>query len=333
MALSIFRQVQAAYAQKHAQAQERAGERQRAVYAQLPELNNIDAQLAGLYRQVLSQALAGEIKTGDVAGIVNARAEALQAEKKRLLSEAGYDESVFEPHYECALCRDTGSIEKDGRSSRCTCFNRALVQAACESRDFPPLDSDACFEAADFSVFSDKAPGSMAGRKSQRAVMRQLYAFAKDDFAGRFPDTRKRNLILSGGTGLGKTYLCQCIAREVLSKGYSVLPLTAYHLIEILRAYHCGAEDADTMDALKTADLLIIDDLGAEPLYNNVTVEHLFTLISERSLYKRHNIVATNLSVTAFRDRYGERIASRLTDAKISYVFNLLGEDIRLRRG
>lgn len=114
------------------------------------------------------------------------------------------------------------------------------------------------------------------------------YAFQYgEEYAQNFPDNSKRNLLLYGPSGLGKTYLLNCIARRVLDRGFSVLKVTAYRMLEGMRNAHMGEDDQGELRMMMECELLLIDDLGTEPLLRNVSLEYLFTLFNERMVNRR----------------------------------------------
>ena len=76
--------------------------------------------------------------------------------------------------------------------------------------------------------------------------------------------------------------------------------------------------------------LLLIDDLGTEPMMRNITVEYLFTLLNERIAAKRHTVIATNLSPVQLQERYGERVMSRILDRSRGVALKFVGRDVRL---
>ena len=99
-------------------------------------------------------------------------------------------------------------------------------------------------------------------------------------YSEAFPDNPAPNIILTGGeTGTGKTFMLSCVAARVLERGYTVLALTSARLIELLKK-NLYSEGAD-MERLYSVDLLLIDELGMEPMLNNVTIESLFAVINE----------------------------------------------------
>jgi len=73
--------------------------------------------------------------------------------------------------------------------------------------------------------------------------------------------------------------------------------------------------------------LLIIDDLGTE-LTNNFVASQLFSLINDRHLQQKAVVISTNLSLEDFRNRYSDRIFSRITS---NYeLCKITGPDIRM---
>lgn len=150
-------------------------------------------------------------------------------------------------------------------------------------------------------------------------------------FCDKFPDTKKRIFTLMGKSGTGKTFLASCAASAVLKKGCSVVFVTAFRFVSDACRYHTTFDD--TRDGFLRpyldCDLMIIDDLGTEAVYKNITLEYLYLVINERQLEGKHSIFTTNLHVDALRARYGERISSRLMDKKTCYATEFDGGDIR----
>ena len=146
-------------------------------------------------------------------------------------------------------------------------------------------------------------------------------------YSEAFPDNPAPNIILTGETGTGKTFMLSCVAARVLERGYTVLALTSARLIELLKK-NLYSEGAD-MERLYSVDLLLIDELGMEPMLNNVTIESLFAVINERLRRRKAVLVTTNLTPSDIKARYTERIASRLLDKGSSQVYRLSGIDLR----
>jgi DNA replication protein DnaC len=153
------------------------------------------------------------------------------------------------------------------------------------------------------------------------------------DFITQF-DTHARNLLFYGDTGVGKTFLTNCIARELLDTSHTVIYLTAFHLVDILQNNTFGQDDLDDssenmFDYILDCDLLIIDDLGTE-LNNSFVTSQLFLCINERLGMRKSTIISTNLSLDELQNEYSERIFSRLVS---NYeIMLILGDDIRIKK-
>ena len=79
-------------------------------------------------------------------------------------------------------------------------------------------------------------------------------------------------------------------------------------------------------------ELLLIDDLGTEPMLENITVEYLFTLLNERRSGRLPTLIATNLTPRELQARYTERIFSRMVDRSDTELLHFIGQDVRLTR-
>ena len=139
----------------------------------------------------------------------------------------------------------------------------------------------------------------------------------------------KTNINIIGGAGSGKTFMLECVANELIKKGVVVSFKTAFELNELARLYHIG-KSYDFSDCLN-AEVLLIDDLGTEPVLKNVTKEYLYNLINTRQINNKPTLISTNLSLENILDRYDERIFSRLGNKNLSTVIHLVSQDKRLK--
>jgi DNA replication protein DnaC len=144
-------------------------------------------------------------------------------------------------------------------------------------------------------------------------------------------DNKPKNLFFYGDTGVGKTFLSNCVAKELLEQGKSVIYFTAFQLFDIL-SKGVFERDADAIAAHQNifdCDLLIIDDLGTE-FANSFTTSQLFLCVNERILRNKSTIISTNLDMNQIVDIYSERTLSRIIS---NYsIIKLFGDDIRIKK-
>ena len=151
-------------------------------------------------------------------------------------------------------------------------------------------------------------------------------------YAANFPG-EQGNLLFSGNTGLGKTFLSACIATEVTEKGCSVAYESAPHLFANLEKAKFTADpelraQAEAKCSKYTAcDLLILDDLGTE-LSGQFVTAALYSLINDRILMGKSTIISTNLNNEEIENRYSPQILSRIRGhfRRVGFV----GDDIRV---
>ena len=258
-------------------------------------------------------------RRAELADRMKRRGQAINAEIRALLKDAGLPENQLEPRWRCARCRDTGYVG-DAPARFCDCFEARLLKRQHED------GSMAGVEEQNFDTFDENRIPVEGGQLEQMVSLRNLCA----DYADRFPDTPFRNLLLTGAGGLGKTFLLNCIFERVTARGFAAVRVTAFRMFEAMRQQHVGNDERyDGFTSLIEAPLLLIDDLGTEPMMRNITLEYLFTLLNERIAGNRHTVVATNLTPAQLKERYGERVASRLLDRSRCCMIRLEGKDLR----
>lgn len=240
------------------------------------------------------------------------------------LAACGLPADTLAPVYDCPLCRDEGVVY-DPTRRLCTCFETELNRRILDELGLLP---EMTFERFNERLFSDTP---VVGRLSQRVMMKQNRVVC-EQYADAYPETGVRDLLLTGKSGLGKTFLLQAIAHRVAERGMSVTYLSAYRLLETMRKAYFE-NNSDILQPLMDAPLLLVDDLGTEPLMENITVTQLFNLLNERQNAGRHTILSTNLNLEELRLRYTERIVSRLLDETHCRVIKFIGEDVRERLG
>ena len=257
------------------------------------------------------------------------KARLLDATKKKRLIQLDLPVDYLDPIYQCAKCRDTGYAGEPIREM-CACMEKRLIDRLYESaRERGTADQK--FETFDETLFPDTE--LVDGVNTQKRIALRARRMCRE-YAEAYPETDTLNILLTGNTGLGKTFLLHCIENKLLDRGFSPICVTAYRLFETMRGAHFSdAEKRQEFDELVHCDILLIDDLGTEPVMQNITREYLFTLLNERLTQQRHTVIATNLSILELKELYGERVFSRLLDTVNVTPAQLRGKDLRMIAG
>ena len=286
-----------------------------------PEIAQLRARSAELaldaMRSILRRGSAEDRRA--VAEDMKAKGRAINARIRELLREAGLPEDHLAERFRCPLCKDTGYVG-EAPSRFCECFEQRLRLRQHEDGSMAGLDEQ------NFDRFDATLAPEEDGQRDRLVKARNIC----QRYADSFPDTEYRNLLLCGAGGLGKTFLLNCVFERVTVRGFSAVRITAFRMFEAMRRQHVGNDpDYDGFSSLVEVPLLLIDDLGAEPMMRNITLEYLFTLLNERIIAKRHTVIATNLLPVQLKERYGERVASRLLDRSLCASILFRGKDMR----
>ena len=225
----------------------------------------------------------------------------------------GFTDKDFLIKYECSTCSDTGGLEN---GTRCKCYKKLLHKLTLEELGLEKKSLHS-FKRAGYKDLND---------------LDKIYT-KMQSYCDKFPDTDK-NIVIAGSVGTGKSYLAKCIANDLISRDFNVVFISACELNSILLKYHTAPIDDKGiyLDLLTECDLLIIDDLGSEPIYKNVTEEYLLMIITERMTKGNPFIITTNLEQEQLLDRYGDRTLSRLNDKRHGVFIKIQGEDLRRKR-
>ncbi len=233
--------------------------------------------------------------------------EDLKLKIEKYLSDRNIDVSRLKPKYECPICNDTGVV--GGRVCKCL-LNKLNSEI-----------SKSCSSSTNFKTFDMCNPN----------IMDEVDKKAKDKLVSwceNYPNVSKININILGVAGSGKTFFLECLAGSLINKGHSVCFKTAFELNELARLYHIG-KSYEFMDCVNS-EILLIDDLGTEPIIKNVSKEYLYNLINTRQIKNLATIISTNLSLNDLLDRYDERIFSRLVNKNLSLTIQLTSKDKRI---
>ena len=295
--------------------------RYKEVYEKAPRLQTLDHTISEL-----SVRQAHKLLDGDSAALTVLKNDLhlLFEEKRMLLEQMGLPVDYLEPVYTCPDCRDTGYIG----DRKCHCFEKAIINFLYTQSNLQKILEKENFSTLSMEYYSTGHIDPLTGRTAQEAMktaVRACKEFVKD-----FPRGEK-NLLLCGDTGVGKTFLTHCVAKEILDRTFSVIYFTASRLFDIFAKKQFDKDENAVLDyeRIYECDLLIIDDLGTE-FSNAFTTSQLFVCLNERLLRKKSTIISTNLSPDDLNTLYSERVFSRITSAYT--ILRMTGDDIRIQK-
>ncbi len=239
------------------------------------------------------------------------KVESLRKKRDSVIAKLNVADKLA-PKPACPICDDTGRVG----NRYCSCVKKLAFEQADGLIELP-LHS---FSEIDFSLFEGDAIAQF------RTIAGDLAIICK-----KGDEAKRKNVNLLGSTGTGKTFLASCMAHEYLEHDKTVVFLTAFSFVSRLLAYHTAklSDKNEFMLPLIDCDALVIDDLGTESIFKNVTVEYLYSVVNERQIRGKLTVITSNLSIDEIAVRYGERIASRLFDKRLCYTRELSFADIR----
>ncbi|MBR5294304.1 MAG: ATP-binding protein [Oscillospiraceae bacterium] len=290
----------------------------RIAYDQQPRLREIDRQL----RMTMAQAARAVFAGGDAERLMNEAKEQnleLQREREWIIEEQ------FEPGFldESPICPTCSGLGYVG-STMCDCLAELCRQEQKKELTFLSAGRES-FDQFRLDYYSDRVDPRLGF--SPRSVMEKTYQNCRRYALGF--TMKAGNLLFSGNTGLGKTFLSACIARSVADQGFSVVYESAGHLFSALEKarFENNEENRRAAAKYRECDLLILDDLGTE-LPGQFVTAALYSLVNDRLLENKPTIISTNLSEEELVRRYNPQIASRLRGSYRRMAF--VGDDIRL---
>ena len=284
------------------------------VYEQVDGYKDLDLSVSSISVEYGKRMLSGD---DDALSGLKAALQDLSERKKRLLFPAGFPADYLEPVYDCPDCKDTGY--KNGE--KCRCFKQQMISLLYEQSNIHKLLETENFSRLSYEYYSGE---DLAAFERAVSICRS--------FINEF-DQKYANLFFYGTVGCGKSFLSCCVAKELIEAGHSVIYFSAIGLFEFLSRYSFDHKNKENLynafEDLYNCDLVIIDDLGTE-ITNSFVTSELFSCLNERHIRKRSTIISTNLSLGELRDRYSDRIFSRITS---NYeVCKLSGQDIRMHK-
>ena len=267
-----------------------------------------------LNEEAMNRALGNEEINKLNKRIVEIKSLALQGklteeiDKEYDVLTAKYNEALkaYMPNiqYECPICHDTGIVN----NKYCNCFiNRYMqgIKQMSSQSSLPNFKFSNCnFDKYDLS-------------EAQRMYYDKIYE-KMELYTQKYPNVVNKNISIRGNVGCGKTCLMSAIANALLERSINVLFFTSFELSELMRNAHLNYKD-NSLQIVTDADVLIIDDIGAEPIRNNINITYLQAILDSRITHDKSTFFTTNLTALQLMNKYGERVMSRLLDNSLSF--------------
>ncbi len=280
-------------------------EKKERIYQQLPQLREINRKIATL----LMNTVANNTSITET----KKELEQMMLERNRILMEHGYDTHYLEDYFECPLCRDEGFVNGEP----CECYQKLIREEAYLISNLAHRIQTENFGTFSLDIHSE--------RRYIESIVQKAKQYCKKE------SSVKKNLLFSGPTGTGKSFLSSCIAKEFLDSGHFVLYLSATKMAELLEAQKFRREDTESLEYaqyVETCDLLILDDLGTEYAFG-YPQSRMFDLLEQRMIDGKRTVISTNLSLNELNQKYSPRFVSRILGNYEILIFK--GDDLRYR--
>ncbi|SHJ57571.1 DNA replication protein DnaC [Geosporobacter subterraneus DSM 17957] len=294
------------------------------VYSKIPKIKAIDEEIAGTGVLIAKTILNHPGNYEKALEEIQSKMEYLKQEKAILLTENNIPLDYLEPAFQCPHCKDTGYSPS---GEKCSCFKQKLINRAYAMSNLSKILEKQNFQTFNIHLFSDE---KFENRDwTPRQNMLQVLNVC-EGFVHNFDSKQRENLLFYGTTGLGKTFMCNCIAKALLDKGKIVVYQTAFKILEILEDYKFNKNRTPDTEVsyqlLFDCDLLIIDDLGTE-LTNTFTNTEVFNILNTRLIHDKNILISTNLSPIEIANTYSDRIFSRIFGEFT--ILEFYGKDVR----
>lgn len=335
MEQSVLKSVLREYEIKRTKAIQDAENRKKELLEINPHLSEIEAELAHISITISKEILQTESNEHNkLLTDLKKKLNELIKEKNTFLKTLSKDSNYLKPHFECKHCKDTGYIEKNGASVMCNCLKQNIFNIYYNKSNIGNLKKEN-FSKFNLNVFSNEK--NLEAYKSKISPQENMEIIKEKaiNFIKNFNNPDEKNLLFTGNTGLGKTFLTNCIANEILAQEKTVLYQTAPVMFDEIINAKFGKENSnfDLLKNILTCDLLIIDDLGTEHT-SELYITELFTIINTRLLNQNNKItktiISTNLRPDEIEKIYTTRISSRL--AGYYRILRFFGDDLRFKK-
>ena len=303
-------------------------ERINEIHERFPEIKKLSDQIRDNGIKMAKAAL-GSTSNEELEKLSDYQ-EKLIYQKNRSLEENNIPSDYLKLKYDCNICKDTGFVES---GVQCKCFKQKIINSLYRMSNLEKILEKDNFSNFNLDLYPDEIVEGYdkSPKENMRDIIMDVYHYIQN--FGTYSSDEKNNLLFWGKPGLGKTFLCSCIAKDILNNGYTVIYQTSFNLMEIIEKYKfhrndCTSDDMENFRNLFECDLLIIDDLGTE-LVNSFITSELFNIINDRLNANKKIIISTNLNPPQIGREYTDRVLSRIIGNFKIYEF--YGNDLRLK--
>lgn len=298
--------------------------RKQEVYDKIPEIKKIDEEISKTGLKLTRAVLLDPKKREQLVLESKNNMDSLKKQKEEILSQYEIPLEYLELKYYCDSCKDKGFLSN---GEKCNCLKQEIINEAYKMSNLDRLLNKENFSNFDISIFSNaKSENSTISPRENILTILSIC----ENFVLQFENDNEENLLFYGTTGLGKTFMCNCIAKELLDKGFVVIYQTSFKILDILESYKFKKGNdiinEENYKNLFECDLLIIDDLGTE-VTNSFTNSELFNIVNSRLVEGKKTIISTNLSPMEIGKVYTQRTLSRILDS--FRVIKFVGNDLR----
>ena len=321
---NLYKEILSEYEVLSDNAKKKLKEKKEICYKKCPRIKEIDEELSMSGIKIAKSVIyANKDEKQNYINSIKDLTQKLKLEKERLMYENGFSANYFDDVYICNKCNDTGFINNE----YCDCFKQKLINKAYDMSNLANLLKTENFSKFSLDYYSKEIDkeNNMSPYENMKLIMRKCSLFIEEF------DEKFKNMVFYGDTGLGKTFLCKCIAKELLDKEKTVLYVTSFNLFRMFEneRFNKNLENVnkELLNLVKDVDLLIIDDLGTE-FITNLSLTEFFEIVNSRILNKKSTLISTNLSPNDITESYSSRIVSRLYGEYDMIKF--FGKDIRL---
>ena len=274
------------------------------LHRDVPRLKAIADRIAVLSLQYLRESI--HQKNNIEYKKIDFEVRRLMQERREILKQLGLDEKIYEPQWDCPICKDLGYVRP---GVLCECV---LKEKQADRETYSGIYGN--LRKKRFSNFLVKYYNNPENMQQKVEVCKEM---VKKITLGQ----QCCSLVFIGDVGRGKTHLSLAIANEVLDNGKDVIYRRMNDLLEEIREAKYDGKDEGYLKKIYNCDLLVIDDFGAENA-SDFAKSQMRILIEERNINNKPWIISTNLDLNMINDLYSVRIADRLLENTRVFAFD-----------